>query len=42
MISNLMNLVSLSPYYQNIAKAIVIVLVVGVSVWRAGRRARRA
>lgn len=37
MISNVMNLVSLDPFYQSIAKAAVIVVVVGVSVMRARR-----
>ena len=35
MIANIMNLVSLSPFYQSIVKALVIISVVGVSVVRA-------
>lgn len=37
MIANVMNLVSLDPFYQDIVKAAVIVIVVGVSVMRARR-----
>jgi ribose transport system permease protein len=40
MIANVMNLVSLDPFYQAITKSAVIVIVVGVSVMRA-RRAQR-
>lgn len=40
MIANVMNLVSLNPFYQDLVKSAVIVLVVGVSVMRA-RRAQR-
>jgi ribose/xylose/arabinose/galactoside ABC-type transport system permease subunit len=35
MIANIMNLVSLDPFYQSIVKAVIIVIVVGVSVTRA-------
>jgi ribose/xylose/arabinose/galactoside ABC-type transport system permease subunit len=42
MISNLMNLVALNPYYQDIVKAAVIVVVVGVSVLRNQRKERRS
>jgi ribose/xylose/arabinose/galactoside ABC-type transport system permease subunit len=37
MIANIMNLVSLDPFYQDIVKATVIVVVVGVSVLRDRR-----
>jgi ribose transport system permease protein len=40
MIANVMNLVSLDPFYQDIVKAAVIVIVVGVSVMRARRLQR--
>ena len=40
MIANIMNLVSLDPFYQSIVKSVVIVLVVGISVMRA-RRAQK-
>lgn len=40
MIANVMNIVSLDPFYQNIVKAAVIIIVVGVSVTRA-RHAQR-
>jgi ribose transport system permease protein len=38
MIDNIMNLVSLNPYYQDIVKAAVIIIVVGTSVTRGRRR----
>ena len=38
MIGNIMNLVSLNPYYQDIVKAAVIIVVVGTSVTRNRRR----
>jgi ribose/xylose/arabinose/galactoside ABC-type transport system permease subunit len=38
MIDNIMNLVSLNPYYQDIVKAAVIIIVVGTSVTRTHRR----
>lgn len=38
MIANVMNLVSLDPFYQDIVKASVIIIVVGVSVLRARRQ----
>ncbi|MBV8276502.1 MAG: ABC transporter permease [Verrucomicrobia bacterium] len=38
MIGNIMNLVSLNPYYQDIVKAAVIIAVVGTSVTRNCRR----
>ena len=41
MIGNMMNLVSLNPYYQDIVKAAVIVLVVGISVLQSRRGGRR-
>ena len=34
MISNVMNLVNLDPFYQDIVKALVILVVVGFSVMR--------
>lgn len=40
MIANIMNIVSLDPFYQDIVKAAVIVVVVGVSVMRTRRSQR--
>ncbi len=37
-VANIMNLVSLNPFYQDIVKAVVIIIVVGVSVTRAARQ----
>jgi ABC-type sugar transport system ATPase subunit/ribose/xylose/arabinose/galactoside ABC-type transport system permease subunit len=42
MIGNIMNLVSLNPYYQDIVKAAVIIIVVGTSVTRTRRRRVRS
>jgi len=41
MISNLMNLVAINPYYQDIVQAAVIVAVVGASALRAGWKGKR-
>lgn len=38
MIGNIMNLVALNPYYQDIVKAAVIIIVVETSVTRNRRR----
>lgn len=40
MIGNVMNLMRLDPFYQDIVRAIVILIAVGFSMWRSARRAR--
>lgn len=40
-ISNVMNLMRLDPFYQDIVRAFVIFIAVGFSMWRAARRRKR-
>ena len=42
MIANLMNLVGIDPYYQNIVRAVVIIFAVGLSILRLRQSGRRA